>query len=199
MSIQPINIVYVDDRIDPILSRYLDEYCSRPSSAELLYTEEPFSKGDTYDILLNKESIQTANILLIDSRLFEEADAGNQFTGEEFRIILNKLFPYIEVIVISFNTLDIEWSVVSKCKEGRSYSDAKVYYDNKLRCVLEDKLKIIHENRRIIGRLENKNTIDRVLVEKIRRAAEGVIKYDELTASDINNVVRAFQELISKG
>ena len=200
MCIQPINIVYVDDRVDPVLSRYLDEYCSSEHSPALLYTEECFDKDDTYEILLSKEVIRTSNVLLIDSRLFEEADAGNgKFSGEEFRVILNKLFPYIEVIVISQNTLDISWSVVEKCKNMREHHQAKQYYDDKLKPLLVNKCNIVMETRRIVERLEGDKAIDSALLEKIQHAVNGTAEYDELKASDIDRIIQAFQSLVTKG
>lgn len=198
MEMQPVSIVYVDDNIDQSLSRYLDEYCNE--SAELIYAEEPFFKEDTYEALLKRESIRTSNILLIDSKLFEEADAGvHRFSGEEFRVILNKLFPYIEVIVISQNTLDIKWDVVEKCKTNRGYDDAKCFYDKKLKQTLDEKRTTIRETRQIVERLVEGSAVDKALMEKIQKAVNGAVEYDELKASDIDRIVQAFQELVAKG
>lgn len=200
MCEQLIKLVYVDDRIDPTISRYLDELCSQQTSLNLYYQEVPFSKEDSYEELLQNELIRTANILLIDSRLFEEADAGNEkFTGEEFRIILGKLFPYIEVIVISQNALEVSWSCVEKCKGNKNYDQARVHYDGKLKATLEEKVKIIRETRMLIARLENRENIDRALIEKIRNLANGTDEYDELKVSDIDRLVKAFNDLVSKG
>lgn len=200
MCEQPIKLVYVDDRIDAILSRYLDEFSSQQVDLNLNYQEVPFSKEDTYEELLRNELVRTANILLIDSRLFEEADAGKEkFTGEEFRIILSRMFPYIEVVVISQNALDVSWSCVEKCKGNRNYAQAKVHYDGKLKATLEEKVKIIRETRMLIARLENRENIDRALVEKIRNLADGTDEYDELKVSDIDRLVQAFNDLVSKG
>lgn len=200
MCEQPIKIVYVDDRVDPTLSRYLNEYICQQAVPNLLYQEIPFSKEYTYEELLRDEIIRTANILLIDSRLFEEADVGNEkFTGEEFRVILSKLFPYIEVVVISQNVLDITWNCVEKCKGHRSFDEAKIYYDAKLQPTLEEKIRIIRETRKLIARLETRGNIDQVLVEKIRNLANGTDEYDELKVSDIDRLVQAFNTLIAKG
>lgn len=196
---QPINIVYVDDRIDPLLSRYLDEYCSNNINPALLYAEVPFNPDDTYESLLRNETVRTSNVLLIDSRLFEEANAGSKFSGEEFRIILSKLLPYIEVIIISQNTLDIKWSVVEKCKGAREYSQAKQYYDKNLMLMLDEKCTIVNETRKIIKRLDTDNAIDNVLIEKIQRIANGETEYDELKASDIDRMIQAFQDFVAKG
>ena len=200
MSIQPVSVLYIDDSIDPNLSRYLDEYCSNADTSDLIYAEEPFLKGDTYEQLLRKESVRTANVVLIDSKLFEEADLGSgMFTGEEFRVILNKLFPYIEVIVISQNILPITQGVVEKCKKFKNYEEIKAYYDEKLLAKLNERVDIVRETRQIVARLGNEKSIDQALVEKLNRAVNGTNEYDELKVSDIDRIVQAFQELIEKG
>lgn len=196
-----LKLVYVDDRIDPSLSRYLDEYCSYYSGEQnLLYQEVTFSPEDNYEVLLGNYAVRTANVLLIDSRLFEEANVTEEkFTGEEFRVILGKLFPYIEVIVISQNVLDIEWSCVEKCKGNRTYEEAKTHYDQVLKGIIEQKLQIVCETRRLIDRLEARDSIDKVLIEKIRNIADGTSEYDELKASDIDYIIQTFNELIKRG
>jgi len=200
LSIQPVSVLYIDDSIDPNLSRYLDEYCSNADTSDLIYAEEPFLKGDTYEQLLRKESVRTANVVLIDSKLFEEADLGSgMFTGEEFRVILNKLFPYIEVIVISQNILPITQGVVEKCKKFKNYEEIKAYYDEKLLAKLNERVDIVRETRQIVARLGNEKSIDQALVEKLNRAVNGTNEYDELKVSDIDRIVQAFQELIAKG
>lgn len=199
MDSQPINIVYVDDQLDSMLSRYLEEYCSTYPSPALLYSEVGFNKEDTYEDLLSNENIRKSNVLLIDSSLFKEADAGkSKFTGEEFRAILNKLFPYIEVIVISQNTINVTWSVIEKCKNSREYHQAKQYYNKELKPLLKDKCDIIMETRGIIERLEEYGAIDSALLEKMQRAINGTTEYDELKSSDIDRIVQAFQALVTK-
>ena len=200
MITEPINVVYVDDDIDQGVSQYLSEFCSNYADANLQYAEETFLIQDTYDKLLCKESIRTANVLLIDSKLFEDATAGEKrYTGEEFRIIINKVFPYTEVIVITQNKLDIEWHIVEKCKSFRTYDEAMEYYEKELRPVLETSLRRIIDSRKIINKLEVEDTLDRVLLERIKRISQGQSEYDDLTTQDIDEFVRAFQELISRG
>ena len=197
---QSMNIVYVDDIIDSSLSRYLSEYCS-DSKSPLIYAEVPFDyeSGDTYESLLRNETIRTANVLLIDSRLFQEANAGSKFTGEEFRIILSKILPYIEVIVISQNALDVKWSVVEKCKGNRTYGELEKYYNEKLKPLINEKMSIVDETQKLIVRIETDKAIDAVLIEKIKRIAKGETEYDELSTSDIDRLVQAFQDIIAKG
>ena len=193
-----ISIVYVDDDIDNNLSRYLGEFCS--SDPHFACSELKFNNTDTYLSLLNNEDIRKSNILLIDSRLFKEADAAsNQLSGEVFRVIINKVFPYIEVVVISQNAMDVEWCVVPKCKTARSYSEFKEYYDKELGPILREKSKKICETRRILASLENKDTVETALLEKLQRSIAGETEYDELKASDIDNMIEAFKELIAKG
>lgn len=198
MEARPIAIVYVDDVINQHISRYLDNYCFDCSDYNLIYEEVTFSSGDTYESLLQEVKIRTANILLIDSKLFEEATvrAAGMFSGEEFGIILNKLFPYIEVVIISQNALNIKYNVVEKCKGETDYTQAKEYYDEKLMPVLEDKISAIVDTREIIERLRENNTIDRVIIEKIYDTANGGGQYDELKASDIDKLVNMLNQIM---
>ena len=117
----------------------------------------------------------------------------------EFRVILNKLFPYIEVIVISQNILPITQGVVEKCKKFKNYEEIKAYYDEKLLAKLNERVDIVRETRQIVARLRNEKSIDQALVEKLNRAVNGTNEYDELKVSDIDRIVQAFQELIAKG
>ena len=89
------SLVYIDDTPDTILSRYLDGLNSVYSekgyvikSSDILFKAE-----DDYSSLLKDERIQTANILIIDSMLFENKTAKDgKFTGEEFKFVLQKFY-----------------------------------------------------------------------------------------------------------
>lgn len=194
-----INIVYVDDRIDQALSRYLDSYANDRGADGFKYYEIHFEVGQSYESLLRDERIRTASILLIDSALFENASATTgKFTGEEFRVILSKVYPYIEVIVISQNVLDVHNCVVAKCKGERLYRKISDYYDKQLMPLLKEKHSKILETRTIIERLSY-SSIDKMLLEKIQNIAAGNTEYDELKVSDIDQLVQLFQSIEAKG
>ena len=102
------SLVYIDDNPETALTRYLDEEF-RSDNYEIICSEIIFKPEDGYESLLSDQRVSSANIILIDSWLFENRTAANfKFTGEEFKLILKKLFPFIEVIVITQNGTDSE-------------------------------------------------------------------------------------------
>ena len=101
---EKINLVYIDDDRDEAISAYLEE-CYRNDMYDIKYTEIEFDGDNGYESLLDSPDVASANVILIDSRLFENdrIKSKGKFSGEEFRMILRKVFPFIEVLVISQN------------------------------------------------------------------------------------------------
>lgn len=98
------NLLYIDDDIDSQLSEYLDKDLRNAIQDDVVLniSEHEFKPVEGYKSLLTNQEVSTANIILIDSRLFENSSANDgKFSGEEFKIILRKQFPFIEVIVIT--------------------------------------------------------------------------------------------------
>ena len=86
------SLVYIDDNPETALSRYLDEEF-KSDNYEIVYSEIIFNPEDGYESLLSDQTVSSANIILIDSWLFENRTAANvKFAGEEFKLILKKLF-----------------------------------------------------------------------------------------------------------
>lgn len=189
-----IKIVYIDDYVDSNISRYLvEEY--QHEAFEKEYGEVRFNSAEGYDSLINNQLVKEANIILIDSKLFEngKVDTG-KFTGEEFKMILKKVFPFIEVIVITQNELEEDYGNISKYREGVTITPQK-YYSLHLKKALDDAIQNIHIYRNIANKLKGNEGIDKVLIEKIMNSLEGSAQYDELTTIDIDNIILAFKEL----
>ena len=101
---EKIKLVYIDDDRDEAISAYLeDDYQNEEYDVE--YREIRFEDDNDYETLLDSPEVVSANVILIDSRLFENDNirCKGKFSGEEFRMILRKVFPFIEVLVISQN------------------------------------------------------------------------------------------------
>ena len=95
-----LKIIYIDDYPETSLSKYLDKYKNSSCNVESL--DIKFNPDAGYESLINNPDVKSANIIFIDSKLFENRTAiAGKFTGEEFKIILKKYFPFIEVIVKS--------------------------------------------------------------------------------------------------
>lgn len=192
-----LHIVYIDDNIDIGLSRYLDseyEYLN----FQKIYHEVKFDPQLGYESLIRDPKIQTANIIIIDSRLFENRNIYvGKFTGEEFKIILKKYYPFIEVIVITQNKPDIDMGTISKhdSRLGQNYME---YYKNTLPQYFDNAIKNLQIYKKIAEKLQENTNWEDVLKEKILNSLNGVIAYDELTKTDIDNLVTIFKEIQGK-
>ena len=111
------------------------------------YEEYEVRPSLSYNDLLENETINMSDILIIDSRLFEEVEyTENTLTGEELRFIIRKVFPYKGVLVISQNDTS-EYDIESKFKpssplENSSFEvyekEAKLFYDKRLLPKIKD-------------------------------------------------------------
>lgn len=189
-----INIVYVDDDLDSNISRYLvREY--QPLNFDKKYDEIHFISEEGYESLINNQIIKEANIVLIDSKLFEnDRVSTGKFSGEEFKMILKKIFPFIEVIVITQNELEEEYGTISKFRGGAEEPPLE-YYGDKLKKALDYSVINVNIYRNIADKLKLNEGIDKVLIEKIMNSLDGSSQYEELTTDDIDDIINAFKEL----
>ena len=189
-----LSLVYIDDNPDTALSRYLDEDFHR-DKYEILFSEIRFKPEEGYESLLLDQRVSSANIILIDSLLFEHRTATNvKFTGEEFKLILKKIFPFIEVIVITQNGLDQEIKKIAKYDKALGPS-ASEYYASELPQIIDKAVSDIVEYR-LLADLVKKNDIWEVaLKDKVIATLNGINTYDKLTKKDIDNLVLAFKEI----
>ena len=86
-----INMLYVDDKIDLYVSKYLNSYSS--DMVKYKYSELKFENKYSYEDLLKNDEIQKADILFLDSMLFENGNVqDNKISGEELGLIIKKFF-----------------------------------------------------------------------------------------------------------
>lgn len=195
MLTNEVSIVYIDDIIQPQLSKYLDKHL-KLKNVKKSYAEIEFkSESMTYEDLLNNKIVQEANLIIVDSRLFENKTAKNgKFTGEEFKLILKKEYPYINVIIITQNIIpNIKY--IKKYSSKDTKESSKKYYDNNLKDVIEENITEIIEYRNIAKKLTNNAKIDKFEIEKILNVLEGKKEYDKLSKKDIDNIILNFQNL----
>ena len=188
------SLVYIDDNPETALTRYLDEEF-KSDNYELVCSEIIFKPEDGYESLLSDQRVSSANIILIDSWLFENRTATNvKFTGEEFKLILKKLFPFIEVIVITQNETDSEIRKIAKYDKSFGES-ASEYYASKLPTMINKAVSDIKQYR-ILADLVKKNDIwEDVLKDKVIATLKGTNTYDKLTKDDIDSLILAFKEI----
>ena len=115
--VKKYRLVYIDDEIEISLSHYLDKHLKDEldGTIELECEEIKFDPSLGYNSLINDIRVRRANIILIDSRLFEDRNASKgKFSGEEFKFIIKRTYPYIEVLVISQNKMDASLQIIPK-------------------------------------------------------------------------------------
>ena len=197
-----IKICYVDDNLDPFLVSYLDKsVCNCP---DYKYEEYEVRPSLSYNDLLENETINMSDILIIDSRLFEEVEyTENTLTGEELRFIIRKVFPYKEVLVISQNDTN-EYDIESKFKPSSPSADssfemyekeANQFYTEKLLPKIIDSRKSIEATKNILDRISNKGYMSSMLLEQIRDTIDGDNIYTELSKEDIDSLIDSFTKL----
>lgn len=191
------NLLYIDDSPEQGLSRYLDSEYSN-NKCEINYSEIKFRPEDGYECLIRNAKVQEANIIFIDSRLFENRSAADgKFTGEEFKIILKKYYPFIEVIVITQNEAEPNVGTISKYDSSYGKT-SKEYYDELLPDIIDKSIDNISIYRRLAGKLETNSSWERALIEKILNSLNGIGAYDELSKTDIDKLIFEFKQIQEK-
>ncbi len=190
-----INILYIDDKIDPHITKYLDSTIEI-NDVNIFTNEYEFNiESDTYKTILENEEIKKADIILIDSRLFENSHTGaSKISGEEIKIILTKFFPFKNIIVISQNGTNKSLGILGKYKYSKSITP-KEYYDNEWKDIIEKSIQEILIIRNINSQLKNNENIEIIVKEKIENSIAGISQYEELSKDDIDNCIKIFLEI----
>lgn len=187
-------VVYIDDHIDPTLSRYLGKEYDNKN--EIVYTEIEFDPSHGYQSLLTNPDVKSANIIFIDSQLFENKSANHSdFTGEEFKLILKKLYPFIEVIVITQNDIDVEITAIKKYDSLKYKNSAKEYYDHVIPKIIMDSYNTIKQYEYLAKKVERNDSWSIILKEKVLGTLKGCDTYDELKTEDIDKIIEAFNKI----
>lgn len=188
------SLVYIDDNPETALSRYLDEEF-KSDNYEINCSEIIFKPEEGYESLLSDQRVCSANIILIDSWLFENRTAANaKFTGEEFKLILKKLFPFIEVIVITQNGTDSNIRKIAKYDKSLAES-ASEYYASKLPKIINQAVSDIQQYRLLADLVKKNDTWEDVLKDEVIATLKGSNTYDKLTKDDIDRLISDFKEI----
>jgi len=195
MKHESIRLVYIDDDREEALSAYLDD-SYHYKACDILYDEVCFQGERNYEDLLQEPAVISANVILIDSLLFENGQqlCKGKFSGEEFRMILRKIFPFIEVLVISQNGGNVDYDIIPKYQSGGAESSTE-YYDRVLKTQLDERIERVITFRNISQKLESNTGIDKLLVEKTVDSLNGIMEYDGISKADVDALIEAFQSL----
>lgn len=192
-----IKLTYIDDKLDPLLVDYLYTISEKEHIFE--YDEYKFdSSKDSYQSLLENTSIASSDIIIVDSKLFENefADSKSKFTGQELKIIYAIANPFIKIIVITQNNDLSKYGVIKKFAtsrkcSGREQEEVNRYYDDILRKEIETLIKNVKEVRNV-GRLLAENILsyeDSLIVEKANNLISKIPSYKDLTDEKINELI----------
>lgn len=188
------SLVYIDDKPEAALTKYIDkEFHS--DDYEIEFSEIIFKSEEGYESLLSDSTVRAANIILIDSWLFENRTAtGGKFTGEEFQLILKKFYPFIEVVVITQNGTDTEIKKVAKYDKSCGIT-ASAYYSSLLPDIINRAVANIRQYWLLADIVNSNDSWEDVLKDKVLATLKGINTYDELKKSDIDNLISAFKEI----
>ena len=187
---EQVRLLYVDDVIDVGLSEYLILYAGQCTS-RVSYDDYRFKCDVSYVSFFKNSFVQNADIILLDSRLFQERDRGPRYLGEELKIILKRYFPYKEVIIISQNAVDVDY--VKKFDKLGTENEVKCYYDKYLKPSLDQKVQTILDNRKIVEKVKENDLWDQYLKEHI--ADTNSITYPDLTVEKIDELIDEFKKI----
>ena len=189
-----ISLVYIDDSPETTLVKYLDkEFHS--DSYEIEYSEIIFHPEDGYESLLLNPKVKAANIILVDSWLFENRTATEKkFTGEEFKLVLKKVLPFIEVIVITQNGVDGDIDKLPKYDMSCGIA-ASEYYQSVLPDVINNAVANIQQYWLLAELVNQNDSWESILKDKVMATLNGTSAYDELSKSDVDALISAFKEL----
>ena len=191
---QLITMLYVDDKIDLFVSRFLNGYSNDKARYE--YLELKFESKYSYEDLLNSEEIKKSDILFLDSMLFENSTVlDNKISGEELGLIIKKIFPFKEIIVITQYQEKMEYSTLKKYNSSTYHCDPNLFFHENWDRVIEKATENIILNRNILKNISSKKYVEKFLFEKMENSINGVLDYDNLTKVDIDNLINAFEEM----
>lgn len=185
-------LVYIDDHIDYSLTGYLRDSFE---NTEIEYNEREFIETESYDSLLEDKLVKYSDVILIDSKLFENRNVGNRkFTGEEFKILITKIYPFKKVFIISQNEDEKKVGFIKKA-DLDDEDKVKEYYDRELKTKIEDAIRTIKVEIEIFEDMCGKKYIDPVILEQIKNSLQGEVEFDPLTRQDIDKVIDLFNQL----
>ncbi|MCT0077374.1 hypothetical protein [Lactococcus lactis] len=193
-----ISIVYIDDKLDNLLSRYIDEFSD--SDFEFRSTEIRFTdKYKNFELLLEENALKTSDIVIIDSKLFEDREVTEKFSGEEFKLIYTTGHPYSKIFVITQNEGLEKFGTIKKYDtRAMGSKTATEYYDEVLGEKIKEASNEILQKRRILEKLKGNSEFygDSLVVDKIDELMEGSSSYKDLTDDKIDELILLIENTI---
>lgn len=190
-----MNIVYVDNEIDPNLSKFLNTKGSTFFDEEYSFEEVTFKPEEGYRQLFYNKNVIDADIILIDSKLYEDAETPEyKYNGEEIKLLIKNWFPFKEIVVFTQNDLD-EGIYYEEKSKGSTPDEIEKDYLVKFDELFKEKYKIIKDYRKLKENFQKNELWDNCTKDKIFSSMEGINEYKELSKEDIDNIVKELKKL----
>ena len=109
-------------------------------------------------------------------------------------MILRKIYPFIEVLVISQNGENKDFDIIPKYRSGGSEKSGE-YYDRVLKGKIDESIQKVITFRNISKKLEGNKGIEKFLIERTVDSLNGISDYNELSKEDIDQLITAFQSI----
>ncbi len=198
-----IKILYVDDHPELKLSNYL-----REDLPTFLYSKERkfdisvealiYPPDESLTWLFNQEKLQSANIIIIDSKLYEERNVSDDLpTGEDFRFLLKSEFPFKVTLVLTKQKdhLREDLGIIEKYNYQKGITPIK-YYNEQLGDKIYNACIEVSEYKALSNKTnEDAKQFDEFMFQKAILCEEGNSDYSSLTSADINEVIKIFKEV----
>lgn len=200
-----IRLMYIDDDADLNLSFFihsfeLKDFLKNNNLNEnvcISVSEYHLKKSDSFDALIKTIKDNQVNILIIDSKLYEDKNVLNKITGEAVKLYLKQFLPYIEVIVISSKEIDENYLTISKSFKS-SFEDAKSQYNNSLLPKIVESIKKVQENLFLAEEMKKGLAFDKYISDRIEASLNFREDYSSITKNDIDDLIDAFKAIQEK-
>lgn len=203
-----INIIYISNSIDIDLSCFLDEFYKEENNKKykskniiINYNEYEFrmNQDNDYKEFLKNNMILDNDIILIDSLLFDNTSNTKYYTGEQLKLIINKIYPYKKVLIISqYNSDNNYASQIKKFNKGRiqKENEAIDYYIENLTPYLDYAIEEILDQRKVIDNMIESKNFDKNLVEKLENSINNIQEpYEDFSKKDFNKLSDLFVQI----
>lgn len=212
MSDKNVKILYVDDKLDINISRFLRKKCSEDSMLE--YDELNISSDMDIDSLIYNEAVVNADIIIIDNMLYENTTTKNRDCGVDIIPLLHYYHPYKRILVLTqySNMLDKDIIRVSKWDEAdnRKRSDEqqdvldkyfryyeKELWDSWIRVYIKE-IKSLHAIISNFNNLQDSKIATTFTKDLVTDAEEGDVTYRNLTHEDVISLTEKLNEFINE-
>lgn len=112
--------------------------------------------------------------------------------------LLQKFYPFIEVVVITQNGKDPDIDMLGKFKYETANKNAQQYYAIEIPKSIDNAMKRIKQYRVLVSRIDQNDSWEKLLKEKVLETLNGSNKYDSLSKNDIDELVNAFKLIQEK-